>query len=209
VGRADTCRCRVLFDETVSLERPQQPVNRPLASPRRSESSLTPSRPGPPARPLRMRIARRRIGSLVGGPGRLGVSELSEASGWPKGRFTGCCGRSRLTSRRTTPRQRQVSARPTAAPALEPLPRSERAAVRSLAYSEALAGRADEAVRVGAFHGDGMLVVHHVFRPDTKPPDPRGRLPTPPARDCSRQGGARLPRRRGSARPSSDPRLRS
>ena len=37
---------------------------------------------------------------------------------------------------------------------------------RSLAYSEALAGRADEAVRVGAFHGDGMLVVHHVFRPD-------------------------------------------
>ena len=22
-------------------------------------------------------------------------------------------------------------------------------------------------MRVGAFHGDGMLVVHHVFRPDT------------------------------------------
>jgi DNA-binding IclR family transcriptional regulator len=38
---------------------------------------------------------------------------------------------------------------------------------RSLAYSEALATRSDEAVRVCAFHGDGMLVVHHVFRADT------------------------------------------
>ena len=27
--------------------------------------------------------------------------------------------------------------------------------------------RAEEAVRVGALHGDGVLIVHHVFRPDS------------------------------------------
>jgi DNA-binding IclR family transcriptional regulator len=37
---------------------------------------------------------------------------------------------------------------------------------RSLAWSELLASRAQEAVRVGVTHGDGVLVVHHVFRPD-------------------------------------------
>src|SRR6266481_2274521 len=38
---------------------------------------------------------------------------------------------------------------------------------RSLAWSELLATRAGEAVRVGVPHGNGVLVVHHVFRPDT------------------------------------------
>jgi DNA-binding IclR family transcriptional regulator len=38
---------------------------------------------------------------------------------------------------------------------------------RSLAWSELLATRVGEAVRVGVSHGDGVLVVHHVFRPDT------------------------------------------
>jgi DNA-binding IclR family transcriptional regulator len=37
---------------------------------------------------------------------------------------------------------------------------------RSLAWSEVLATRVGEAVRVGAPHGEGVLVVHHVFRPD-------------------------------------------
>jgi DNA-binding IclR family transcriptional regulator len=37
---------------------------------------------------------------------------------------------------------------------------------RSLAWSELLATRVDEAVRVGVPHRDGVLVVHHVFRPD-------------------------------------------
>src|SRR5205823_5429334 len=37
---------------------------------------------------------------------------------------------------------------------------------RSLAWSELLATRAGEAVRVGVPHGNGVLVVHHVFRPD-------------------------------------------
>jgi DNA-binding IclR family transcriptional regulator len=37
---------------------------------------------------------------------------------------------------------------------------------RSLAWSELLATRVSEAVRVGVPHRDGVLVVHHVFRPD-------------------------------------------
>jgi DNA-binding IclR family transcriptional regulator len=37
---------------------------------------------------------------------------------------------------------------------------------RSLAWSELLATRVGEAVRVGVPHGHGVLVVHHVFRPD-------------------------------------------
>jgi DNA-binding IclR family transcriptional regulator len=37
---------------------------------------------------------------------------------------------------------------------------------RSLAWSELLATRVGEAVRVGVPHGEGVLVVHHVFRPD-------------------------------------------
>jgi len=37
---------------------------------------------------------------------------------------------------------------------------------RSQAWSESLAARTHEAVRVGMAHGDGVLIVHHVFRPD-------------------------------------------
>ena len=38
---------------------------------------------------------------------------------------------------------------------------------RALVHSERLATRADAAVRVGVMHGDTVVVVHHVFRPDT------------------------------------------
>lgn len=37
---------------------------------------------------------------------------------------------------------------------------------RGLAWSELLAGRVGETVRVGAPHGDAVLIIHHVFRPD-------------------------------------------
>ena len=37
---------------------------------------------------------------------------------------------------------------------------------RSLAHAEQLATRADAAVRVGIMHGDRVVVIHHVFRPD-------------------------------------------
>ena len=38
---------------------------------------------------------------------------------------------------------------------------------RSLVHAERLAARADAAVRVGVLHVDAIVVVHHVFRPDT------------------------------------------
>jgi DNA-binding IclR family transcriptional regulator len=38
---------------------------------------------------------------------------------------------------------------------------------RSLVHAERLAGRADAAVRVGVMHGASVVIVHHVFRPDT------------------------------------------
>jgi DNA-binding IclR family transcriptional regulator len=38
---------------------------------------------------------------------------------------------------------------------------------RSLVYAERLAARADAAVRVGVMHGANVVIVHHVFRPDT------------------------------------------
>jgi DNA-binding IclR family transcriptional regulator len=38
---------------------------------------------------------------------------------------------------------------------------------RSLVHAERLATRADAAVRVGVMHGPGVVIVHHVFRPDT------------------------------------------
>jgi DNA-binding IclR family transcriptional regulator len=37
---------------------------------------------------------------------------------------------------------------------------------RSLLWSESLANRAHEAVRVGVLNGPAVLVIHHVFRPD-------------------------------------------
>ncbi len=38
---------------------------------------------------------------------------------------------------------------------------------RSLVHADRLAARADAAVRVGVMHGANMVIVHHVFRPDT------------------------------------------
>jgi DNA-binding IclR family transcriptional regulator len=38
---------------------------------------------------------------------------------------------------------------------------------RSLVHAERLAARADAAVRVGVMHGVSVVIVHHVFRPDS------------------------------------------
>src|ERR1044072_9896371 len=106
--------------------------------------------------------------SLAGGPGRLGVSELSDRLGLAKGTVHGLL---RTLQAHGLVEQHPDSAKYQLAPQLLQLSNRyldlSELRSRSLAYSEALAGRADEAVRVGAFHGDGMLVVHHVFRPDT------------------------------------------
>ena len=112
--------------------------------------------------------AARILKALAGGPGRLGVSELSARLGLAKGTVHGLL---RTLQDHGLVEQHADSDKYQLGPELLQLSNRyldlSELRSRSLAYSEALAGRADEAVRVGAFHGDGMLVVHHVFRPDT------------------------------------------
>jgi DNA-binding IclR family transcriptional regulator len=38
---------------------------------------------------------------------------------------------------------------------------------RSLGFADRLAARSGDAVRVGVMHGDSVVVIHHVFRPDS------------------------------------------
>ena len=62
---------------------------------------------------------------------------------------------------------------------------------RALNWSDSLAARTHESVRIGTLHEGQVLIVHHVFRPDDSLPDARRRArccrPTPArwARSCS------------------------
>src|ERR671922_2920243 len=105
--------------------------------------------------------------ALSAGPGRLGVSELSDRLGLAKGTVHGLL---RTLQDHGLVEQHADSDKYQLGPQLLQLSTryldlSELRA-RSLAWSELLATRADEAVRVGVTHGDGILIVHHVFRPD-------------------------------------------
>lgn len=112
--------------------------------------------------------AARILKTLAGGPGRLGVSELSQRLGLAKGTVHGLL---RTLHDHGLVEQHADSDKYQLGPQLLQL--SNRyldlsdLRSRSLAWSELLATKADEAVRVGAQHGDGILVVHHVFRPDS------------------------------------------
>jgi DNA-binding IclR family transcriptional regulator len=106
--------------------------------------------------------------ALAGGPQRLGVSELSSRLGLAKGTVHGLL---RTLQEHGLVEQHADSDKYQLGPALLQL--SNRfldlndLRSRSLAWSELLALRAEESVRVGAPHADGILVVHHVFRPDS------------------------------------------
>src|SRR6478752_7776940 len=106
--------------------------------------------------------------ALAGGPGRLGVSELSERLGLAKGTVHGLL---RTLQAHGLVEQDPDSDKYQLGPQLLQLSNRyldlSELRTRSLAWSEALATRAGEAVRVGVPHGDGVLIVHHVFRPDT------------------------------------------
>jgi DNA-binding IclR family transcriptional regulator len=105
---------------------------------------------------------------LAAGPGRLGVSELSARLGLAKGTVHGLL---RTLQAHGLVEQHADSDKYQLGPELLQL--SNRyldlsdLRSRALAWSELLATRASEAVRVGALHGDGVLIVHHVFRPDS------------------------------------------
>src|ERR1051326_2342552 len=106
--------------------------------------------------------------ALAGGPGRLGVSELPDRLGLAKGTVHGLL---RTLQAHGLVEQHPDSDKYQLGPQLLQLSNRyldlSELRSRSLAYSEALPARGDGGVRVGAFHGDGMLVAHHVFRPDT------------------------------------------
>jgi DNA-binding IclR family transcriptional regulator len=106
--------------------------------------------------------------ALASGPGRLGVSELSERLGLAKGTVHGLL---KTLLAHGLIEQHADSDKYQLGPELLQL--SNRyldlndLRSRSLAWSELLAVRANEAVRVGALHGEAVLIVHHVFRPDS------------------------------------------
>src|SRR5438445_6267658 len=111
--------------------------------------------------------AARILRALAAGSGRLGVSELSERLGLAK---TTVHGLLRTLHDHGLVEQDPDSDKYQLGPQLLQLSNRyldlNELRARSLAWSELLATRAGEAVRVGVPHGNGVLVVHHVFRPD-------------------------------------------
>jgi DNA-binding IclR family transcriptional regulator len=105
--------------------------------------------------------------ALASGPGRLGVSELSERLGLAKGTVHGLL---RTLQDHGLVEQHADSDKYQLGPQLLQLSNRyldlSELRSRALAWSELLASRAEEAVRVGVPHDGGVLVVHHVFRPD-------------------------------------------
>src|SRR5438445_2297279 len=110
--------------------------------------------------------AARILRALAAGPGRLGVSELSARLGLAKGTVHGLL---RTLQDHGLVEQDPDSDKYQLGPQLLQLSNryldlSELRA-RSLAWSELLSTRAGEAVRVGVPPGDGLLVLHPLFRP--------------------------------------------
>jgi DNA-binding IclR family transcriptional regulator len=105
--------------------------------------------------------------ALAGGTGRLGVSELSSRLGLAKGTVHGLL---RTLQTHGLVEQHADSDKYQLGPELLNLSNRyldlNELRSRALAWSELLAVRTQEAVRVGVPHGPGVLVVHHVFRPD-------------------------------------------
>lgn len=106
--------------------------------------------------------------ALAAGPGRLGVSELSERLGLAKGTVHGLL---RTLQAHGLVEQHVDSDKYQLGPELLNLSNRyldlNELRSRALAWSELLALRTQEAVRVAVLHGPGALVVHHVFRPDS------------------------------------------
>lgn len=105
--------------------------------------------------------------ALSRGPRRYGVSELSASLGLAKGTVHGLL---RTLLEHGLVEQDPESDKYQLGPALLELSSGyldlNQLRSRSLAWSELLATKADEAVRVGTPHANGVLIVHHVFRPD-------------------------------------------
>jgi DNA-binding IclR family transcriptional regulator len=105
--------------------------------------------------------------ALGSGPRRLGVSELSERLGLAKGTVHGLL--KALQQERFVEQEAESGKYQLGAALLQLgniyLDVNELRG-RSLAWADNLAIRTGEAVRVGSLHDDGVLIIHHVFRPD-------------------------------------------
>lgn len=105
--------------------------------------------------------------ALAAGTGRLGVSELSARLGLAKGTVHGLL---RTLQAHGLVEQHADTDKYQLGPELLNLSNRyldlNELRSRSLAWSDLLAARTQEAVRVGVLHGGRVLVVHHVFRPD-------------------------------------------
>src|SRR5438094_29852 len=112
--------------------------------------------------------AARILRALSSGSGRLGVSELADRLGLAK---TTVHGLLRTLHDHGLVEQDPDSDKYQLGPQLLQLSNRyldlSELRTRSLAWSELLSTRSGESVRVGVPHGDGVLIVHHVFRPDT------------------------------------------
>ena len=105
--------------------------------------------------------------ALAGGPKRLGVSELSDRLGLAKGTVHGLL---RALQEEGFVEQDAESGKYQLGGSLLQLGNIyldvNELRGRALAWSDNLAIRSGEAVRVGTPHEGGVLVIHHVFRPD-------------------------------------------
>jgi len=105
--------------------------------------------------------------ALASGPRRLGVSDLSDRLGLAKGTTHGLL---RTLQSEGLVEQDPETGKYQLGAALLQLANSyldvNELRSRSIAWSDRLASGSGEAVRVGALHGDGVIVVHHVFRMD-------------------------------------------
>jgi DNA-binding IclR family transcriptional regulator len=106
--------------------------------------------------------------ALASGPRRLGVSELAERLGLARPTVHGLL--QTLQSHGFVEQDRS-SDKYQLGPGLLQLGYSyldlNELRARSIPYADRLATRASAAVRVGVMHGSSVVVVHHVFRPDT------------------------------------------
>src|SRR5712664_2745650 len=106
--------------------------------------------------------------ALASGPRRLGVSELADRLGLARPTVHGLL--QTLQSHGFVEQDRH-SDKYQLGPGLLQLGYSyldlNELRARSIAYADRLAARSGAAVRVGVMHGSSVVVVHHVFRPDT------------------------------------------
>jgi DNA-binding IclR family transcriptional regulator len=112
--------------------------------------------------------AARILKALAGGPRRLGVSELAERLGMTRPTVHGLL--QTLQAHGFVEQDRESDKYQLGAGLLQ-LGNSyldlNELRGRSIVHAERLAGQTQAAVRVGVLHGRSVVVVHHVFRPDT------------------------------------------